>query len=172
VTSTASASYNRVMHRVSCLFALVLCAWLAAGCASSHKNGFQPYGAGAARMALHEEVKAARASDHLYATFPAAPGQRKCLIPWEGGVHTVKIVYRGVCRRNVRPGPPAIVVFSERWLPCLKGQDCMAGVRLRRHSWLLTMKPLTTQPTGSHYQKPVIRSTRQQGDQPPQGPRP
>ena len=177
MTPSAAASYDRVMHRVACLFALVLCAWLAAGCGSSHKKvQLVMIGAGAARTAQLVEVKAARGSDDLYAIFPSAPGQRKCQIPYEGGVavSTVKRVFPGVCRTSVRPGPPAIVVFSERWRPCLKGEDCVAEVRLRRHSWLLTMKPLTVRSNGPlvHYRKPGIEATRQRGDQPPQGPRP
>jgi hypothetical protein len=129
-------------------------------------------GAGAARVAQYVDVKAARASDHVLAIFPSVPGQRKCLIPFEGGVHPVELVYRGVCRTSVQSGTPTVVAFTERWLPCLKGQDCMAGMRLRRHSWLVTMGPLTVQSGGHHYKKPAVESSEQRGDQPPQGPRP
>jgi hypothetical protein len=166
------------MHRVICLFALALCACVVAGCGGSHKKATQRVmiGAGAARLAQSVDVKAARASDPVLAIFPSAPGERKCLIPAEGGVHTVKLVFRGLCRASVLPGPPAVVVFTERWVPCVKGQECPLKMRsrMRRHSWLLTMKPLTTQANGPlvHYRKPGIAATRQRGDQPPQGPRP
>jgi hypothetical protein len=167
------------MHRIIPLFALVLCAFLVAGCGGSHKKALQPVmvGAGAARIAQLVEVKAARASDHVFAIFPSSPGQRKCLLPWEGGVQTVKLVFRGVCRTSVRPGPPAVVVFTERWHagpPCKAGTECVPGGQwpLRRHSWLLTMRPLTMQPGGHHYKKPAVESSRERGNQPPQGPRP
>src|SRR6266566_3625615 len=106
------------MHRVSCLVALVLCGWLATGCASSHKKALQGgmYGAGGARIGIHDQVTAARASDGVFSIFPAAPGKRKCQIPLEGGaISTSRRAFLGVCRTSVRPGPPAIVVFSERW---------------------------------------------------------
>lgn len=165
------------MQRVFCLFALVLGACLVAGCGSSHKKALHPVmiGAGAARLAQEVDVKAARASDQVFAIFPSAPGQRKCEIPAEGGLSTQKRVFPGVCQASVRPGPPAIVVFSERWRPCLKGQDCMAGMRLRRHRWLLTMGPLTTMQSGDHqyrYKTPAVKSSHERGEQPPQEPRP
>lgn len=156
--------------RVLCLLAVGLSALLSAGCASSHrKKAIQPViiGAGAAHTAQLVEVKAARASDHVFAIFPSAPGQRKCQIPFEGGLQTAKRVFPGTCQTRVRPGLPATVVFSERWRPCLKGQDCVAGIGLRHHSWLLTMGPLTT--ADHHYKKPAVKSSHERGDQPPQG---
>jgi outer membrane murein-binding lipoprotein Lpp len=166
------------MHRITPAFALVLCTCLLAGCASSHKKALQPVmiGAEGARFAQLAEVKAARASDHVFAIFPSAPDQRKCRIPASGGVHTVKLVFRGVGRTSVRPGAPAVVVFTERWHsgpPCKAGTECVpGGWPLRRHSWLLTMGPLAMQTGGHRYQKPPVKSSRERGNQPPQGPRP
>lgn len=167
------------MRRTIYVFGLVLCACLAAGCGSSHKKMQQVTGslggariALAVRMAEDADVQAARASDRVFAIFPSTPGKRKCLIPYEGGVHTVKSVFRAVCRTVVRPGPPTVVVFSERWMPCMKGQDCVAGMRMRRHSWLLTMGPLTMPSGNANPKAPVIESSLERGDQPPQGPRP
>jgi hypothetical protein len=178
VTPSAAASYNGVMRCIIPLFALVLCASLVAGCGGSHTKALHQValiGIGAARLSQQADVKGAQASDHVLGIFPKTSGQRKCQIPYEGGGLRAKRVFPGVCQTSVRPGPPTIVVFSERWRPCLKGQDCMAGMRLRRHRWLLTMGPLTIRAIGQHryrYPNPVVKSTRQRGDQPPQGPRP
>jgi hypothetical protein len=170
------------MHRIVTLFALVLCAFLVAGCGGLHRKALQPVmiGAGAARIAQLVEVKAARASDHAFAIFPSVPGprKRKCRIPAEGGaISTVRRYFPGVCQTSVRPGPPTVVVFTERWRsgpPCEAGTECVPGGQwpLHSHSWLLTMGPLTMRPGGHRYKRPAVEASRERGNQPPQGPRP
>ena len=138
-------------------------------------------GAGAGRIALLREVRAARASDPELSIFPVSTrGRSSCLIPVAvGGVHSVSPPpFHGTCQTSVhvahnRHEPLTLVVFSEKWrwptFRCPPGAYC--PVELPRpkpfHSWIVWVKPPT-----SLGQEPVILATHQRGTAAPQAPKP
>jgi hypothetical protein len=152
---------------------LTIAALAVAGCGSSHKK--LVHGGPGRSPFLRRALQLARASDSELRIFPAGYSQGKCSIPRAaGGIHAPAKPLSGTCRTRWETTidsrePSALVIFTERWRwpPCLPGEDCLAGGRLRSHTWMVTVKrPVTAA------QRPLVLSIHQTGAQAPQASKP
>lgn len=116
---------------------------------------------------IREVVRIARSSHpRLFAIFPTAPGEERCVIP-----HHMPPPqdFRGICQTIVRSRrtmePSWSVLFTESWGPsCPPGADCPASRLTRRHTWQV-IEGETIVMRGS---KPRVYATRSRGARPPQ----
>jgi hypothetical protein len=161
------------MRAVKAAAVLAVAALAVAGCGDSHKKVAH---SGPSRAAfLRRALQVARASNSELANFPPGYGHGECSIPRAlGGIHASVAPLRGTCRTRWETAidshePKAVVIFTERWRwpPCLPGEDCVAGGRLLRHAWTVTVE----RPVAAG-QRPSILATQQTGAQAPQAPKP
>ena len=137
-------------------------------------------GAGAARIALLHEVRAARASDPELSIFPVSIHARsRCSIPvaYVGFITSKPPPLHGICQTRIhsaqnRHEPLTVVVFSETWHwppRCPPGDYCpFTSARSMRffHRWTVWVEPPTTL-----RQKPAVLATHQRGNVAPQAPK-
>ncbi|HLX33320.1 MAG TPA: hypothetical protein VKR79_11240 [Gaiellaceae bacterium] len=93
------------------------------------------------------QIALARASNRLFAIFPAQPGEKRCGIP-EGGVHFRPLP--GTCTTSIHAAathePALLVTFTEKWQfpPCPRGEYC-AFSRTAHHTWqVIEGEPIVT----------------------------
>jgi hypothetical protein len=111
------------------------------------------------------QIALARASNRLFAIFPARPGTKRCGIP-EGGVHFKPLPE--ICMTSIHAAPthePALIVtFTERWRDgCPQSSDA-GPCSPARHTWrVIEGEPMVTTTTRLR-----IVATREDGATAPQ----
>jgi hypothetical protein len=112
---------------------------------------------------LREEVRIARASNRLFAIFPAAPGTKLCFIP-----HDTANGFRGICETSVRARrthePSWSVSFTESWWPHCPPMAACSPRALRHHTWQV-VEGETIVKAGT---KPQVYATHSRGATAPQ----
>jgi hypothetical protein len=151
---------------------VILSLLVVSGCASSGKKPATsvkvlPPANSSGVLALNHDVQparasqVARASNRLFAIFPAVPGKRRCAIS-EAGPSPRHIP--GTCQTTVRLNPVTqapewFVTFAERWrIPaCAPDLDVACPHPWRLHVWRIT--EVGSIPTDAKLQVDSIRSS-------------